>query len=310
MAGVRCSICSKFYNPERFSECPFCSAESISKKTGTENTSQVSVPVSQTKDSAIDALVEKALEKSPENEGKTVSFFGGFVNSDAQATENDEADISFNQDAMNSEINLMEQDDMGNSVGEIGLSAADEAIPEKTFDKQETQVSIPEAVTERNKISNTASSGDGKTWGYFKSLKSETLSSSTQEQQPQQYVKKTGRPVVGWLVCVKGVHFGESFEFFEGNNSLGRFPENDIVITDDRTVSRNSHIFIIFDAKKGDYYIKPGTSHSIPRINDNPVLEVMLMNAFDVIEIGDEKFVFVPLCGKDFDWRKFINPEE
>ena len=32
--------------------------------------------------------------------------------------------------------------------------------------------------------------------------------------------------------------------------------------------------------------------------------------ANDVIEAGDEIFVFIPLCGKEFDWQKYINPEE
>lgn len=310
MAGVRCSICSKFYNPEKFSECPFCSSDSINQKTEKENSPHVPVSVSQAKDAAIDALLEKALEKSPDNEGKTVSFFGGFVSSGGQTAENDAEENLPDNDTMSGEINLMDQDDVELATGEISLLNDDEIKQKEENNKPETEVNIPEAIVERNKISNTADAGEGKTWGYFKSLKSEVESSVAREQKPQQYVKKIGRPVVGWLVCVKGLHFGESFEFFEGNNSLGRFPENDIVIADDRSVSRESHIFIIFDAKKGDYYIKPGASHSIPRLNDSPVLEVKGLAANDLIEVGDENFVFVPLCGKDFDWQNYINPEE
>ena len=311
MAGVRCSICSKFYNPEKFSECPFCNSNSIGQKASTEKSSHDSVSISQIKDSAIDALLEKALEKSSDNEGKTVSFFGGFVSSESQDTKDDQEDSLFYEDTKSNEINLMDSDDNDTgTANEISLSKANDKGNEIIADKVEVSVNSPESVTEKNQISNTADSGDGKTWGYFKSLKSEVASSVAQEQKQQQNVKKTGRPVVGWLVCVKGIHFGESFEFYEGSNSLGRFSENDIVISDDRSVSREAHIFIIYDAKKGDYYIKPGTSHSIPRLNDSPILEVMLIKSNDLIEVGEENFVFIPLCGEEFDWQKYIIPEE
>lgn len=45
-------------------------------------------------------------------------------------------------------------------------------------------------------------------------------------------------PVVGWLVCTAGEHFGEDFKLKSGRNFIGRAPDMDVAVARDGTVSR------------------------------------------------------------------------
>ena len=57
-------------------------------------------------------------------------------------------------------------------------------------------------------VRSAVSAADGKTIGFF----------SMGTSAPQ----NDSEPVVGWLVCVKGKHFGESFQLAAGRNAVGR----------------------------------------------------------------------------------------
>ena len=54
-------------------------------------------------------------------------------------------------------------------------------------------------------------------------------------------------PVVGWLVGLKGVYQGESFEIHQGKNHIGRALNMSIALVKEKTVSRDKHATIIFD---------------------------------------------------------------
>lgn len=61
------------------------------------------------------------------------------------------------------------------------------------------------------------------------------------------YGKKAGvEPVTGWLVCIKGEHYGESFEVKAGQNSIGRDSSMDICLKKEGSVTREKHAYIIF----------------------------------------------------------------
>ena len=56
-------------------------------------------------------------------------------------------------------------------------------------------------------------------------------------------------PVVGWLVCTEGPHFGEDFRLKSGKNFIGRASNMDASLTKDKSVSREKHAIVLYDPK-------------------------------------------------------------
>lgn len=117
------------------------------------------------------------------------------------------------------------------------------------------------------------------------------------------------KPVVGWLVAIEGSCYGESFQIREGQNSIGRDADNDIVIKGDKEVSATKHAFVIFDPKGSKFYVRPGEAHGLTYLNDECLLEGKAINDHDLIKLGDTSLMFVPLCGNDFSWDKYKNKD-
>lgn len=160
----------------------------------------------------------------------------------------------------------------------------------------------------------SASSGQVTT-SYFKRISNErsapekaetTNITAVAEKQEQKF---SGEPVVGWLVCIKGSRFGESFGIYSGNNSIGRNEENRIVISNDNDISRLKHAIIVYEPKKRNFYLLPGDSSGLTYLNDDYVSESKMIKAYDVIGLGESKFTFVPLCGEAFTWEDFYKGE-
>jgi len=122
---------------------------------------------------------------------------------------------------------------------------------------------------------------------------------------PIGYEKAKGsmiQPVVGWLACVKGPEKGKDYRIHEQNNYIGRGRENDISIPGDPTISRERHAILAYDTRSKAFYFAPSGGQSIVYHNNAPVFNNVVLKAYDQIEIGESKFVFVPLCGENFQW--------
>ena len=111
------------------------------------------------------------------------------------------------------------------------------------------------------------------------------------------------KPVVGWLVCVKGACMGESYSIRSGNNKIGRSKDNDIVI-EDSIISREQAV-IKFEPHKQIFYMIPNINASkFMYIDDNEVMERICLEPYTRIEIGDSVgLIFVPFCGEHFNWK-------
>lgn len=109
-------------------------------------------------------------------------------------------------------------------------------------------------------------------------------------------------PVVGWLVCSEGPEKGRDYRMHADNNFIGRAENMDITIRNDDTVSRVNHAVISYDARDKTYFFAQGSGRGIVRVNGKAVLSTVELKAYDKVEIGSTKFVFVPLCGEGFDW--------
>lgn len=123
---------------------------------------------------------------------------------------------------------------------------------------------------------------DQKTIGYFGAIPSE--------------------PVVGWLVCVGGSHFGEDFKLKTGKNFIGRTPNMDVVLSGDASVSRDRHAIVVYEPKSNIFLVQPGDSKELFYLNNEVVLSAEKIKANDIISVGETQLMFIPCCSEKFNW--------
>lgn len=114
---------------------------------------------------------------------------------------------------------------------------------------------------------------------------------------------KAQQPVTGWLVCLEGPEKGSDFRIHEEYNYIGRSSSMDICIPGDPTISREQHAIIAYDTQEKAFYFSPFSGASIVRLNGKAVLSNTQLKAGDKLQIGKCVFLFVPLCGEDFQWN-------
>ena len=171
------------------------------------------------------------------------------------------------------------------------------------------QASAPQPVSSLlNEVRQASASDEGKTLSYFSSVTGAAAASPVGPGTPAQpAAPKAIDPVVGWLVSIKGPHFGESFGIHSGMNSIGRNASNRIVLDRDPAVSREKHAFITYEPKHRCFYVKPGDSSGLVYVNEDYITENRQINVRDVLEIGGSKLIFVPFCTEEFGWEDVLN---
>ena len=109
-------------------------------------------------------------------------------------------------------------------------------------------------------------------------------------------------PAVGFLICIAGPNRGRDYKLAAGRNFIGRAAAMDVALTDDDTVSRESHALVTYDVKHNRFSLSPGQSRGITYCNDEQVEMVRPLKAYDIIEVGKSRLIFLPLCGENFRW--------
>lgn len=110
-------------------------------------------------------------------------------------------------------------------------------------------------------------------------------------------------PVVGWLVCIEGADKGKDYRIINERNFIGRSSDMEICITGDSSISRKNHCSIVYNPKQRIFVITPGDSNGLVYVQMKALYESKEINNFDLIEIGNSKFIFIKLCGENFDWN-------
>lgn len=109
--------------------------------------------------------------------------------------------------------------------------------------------------------------------------------------------------VCGFLICIDGARQGKDYKIISGKNFVGRADDMDIQILGDNEISRRNHAVIVFDPKKKETVLLPGDSNGIVYLSENAVYAPTVLKAYDVIELGNSKFIFLPFCGEHFAWN-------
>lgn len=109
-------------------------------------------------------------------------------------------------------------------------------------------------------------------------------------------------PVVGWLVCIKGKDIGKDYRLLARVNSIGRSEENDVCIRGDKTISSRSHAKLAYDPRNNQFTIIAGDGANINYLNGQPIYAPSQLKSYDIVDLGESSFLFVPLCGEYFKW--------
>jgi len=109
-------------------------------------------------------------------------------------------------------------------------------------------------------------------------------------------------PVTGWLVCIDGPSKGRDYKIFTEKNFVGRSDGMDIQILGDNHIAKRNHAVFVYDPKKRKTLILPGDSQGLVYVNDEAVYTPLELNEYDTVELGKSKFLFIPLCGENFEW--------
>ena len=109
-------------------------------------------------------------------------------------------------------------------------------------------------------------------------------------------------PVTGWLVAISGDMAGECYILKAGRNFVGRGADMDVVLSGDKSISRDKHAIILYEPRKREFLVQPGESRELFYLNDEVVLNTMNLNAYDKLLIGETELMFVPFCCERFGW--------
>lgn len=114
-------------------------------------------------------------------------------------------------------------------------------------------------------------------------------------------------PVVGWLVIVTGPGVGRDFRLIPGQNYIGRDKDMEVCLDlgadSDPMVSRREHALVVYDTQANECYISDRSeSRNLPRLNGKTVRSPAVLASGDIIQVGETRFLFQPLCGDAFNW--------
>ncbi|MDR1873951.1 MAG: FHA domain-containing protein [Synergistaceae bacterium] len=139
---------------------------------------------------------------------------------------------------------------------------------------------------------------------FSKTSRAGDVSLGTHEERTIAVVKKrTGiDPVVGWIVCVEGLEKGKDYRIHSEKNMIGRADNMDIVVKDP-TISRENHASIVFEPKHRVFLIQSGDGRGLIYVNGNVITNAQSIAPYDLIEMGESKFRFLPFCGDKFNWE-------
>ena len=109
--------------------------------------------------------------------------------------------------------------------------------------------------------------------------------------------------VTGWLVGLTGADTGKDFRLHTGKNFIGRSINMDVVLSEDKQVSREKHCSITYDPKGNKFFVSGEQGNTI-YLNGKIVEGVREIGDGDILTIGATELAFVPYCKEERTWEK------
>lgn len=302
MNVVKCSN-GHFFDGDAYPQCPHCGASA-----GNGNQSAAVAEKSTSK--KVFSWFDKKKTADHSNEAPAANSIPLHVSNTPSPSQPGAAWVSASHDSVSSRSDMSY--DCGETVSLLdngNSNSIPSSQPEKTPENgasapSPASVSVDEGSSLKAAVKKASANEEGKTMSYFSAATAGDSGASAPAVN-----ERPADPVVGWLVCLKGKHFGESFVICAGKNSIGRSENNRIVLNKENSVSREKHALIVYEPKKRRFYIQPGDSSGLTYLNDDYITESKQLSPRDMIELGDGKFVFVPLCDESFSWEDYISKE-
>lgn len=108
-------------------------------------------------------------------------------------------------------------------------------------------------------------------------------------------------PVVGWLVCIRGEERGKDYRLHTGKNFIGRSHSMDVVLVDDKTISRDRHCSVIYDPVSTKFYLL-SEGGNIVYHNGRIVETASEIRNGDIVIVGHTALAFIPYCQEGRTW--------
>jgi hypothetical protein len=109
-------------------------------------------------------------------------------------------------------------------------------------------------------------------------------------------------PPVGFLICIEGPDEGQYYELHSGNNYIGRAATMDVVIVNDKKVSREKHANVLYDPVGRNYMLLAGEAKGLTYFNEQLVLAPQVFVPNEHFKIGETKLMLVTVCSDKFSW--------
>lgn len=109
-------------------------------------------------------------------------------------------------------------------------------------------------------------------------------------------------PVVGWLAVIAGPGRGEVLPLNYGVNDIGRGAKARVRLDfGDAMIATDNQAAIIYTARSRRFYLQSVAGEAW--LNGRLVRVTEELAGGEVLQLGQTRLRFVPLCGPDFDWH-------
>lgn len=110
------------------------------------------------------------------------------------------------------------------------------------------------------------------------------------------------KKIAAWLVGIKGKYYGRIFELEMKKYVIGAAGSMDIYLKEDES-SNDSQLLLSYDAENRCFMAEIGNARELVYVNEDVLLEVKRLHSRDRIQMGENIFMYIPLCDEDFVWK-------
>lgn len=297
MKPIKCENCEKFYDGDKYEICPHCKGEPIGKTKKDVTVKPHPITESQHNREEPEQHTEKKEHTKKENHIKDKFKWGikkkgeldekpEIIISDDIDEKADDNEKAQEADGFEKSTSIMKETSENNNDNAFGESEEAEKSELTHRQKSEEKSKEGQSVSLAEVIKQTESTSNDKTVAFY------NFSNDVE-------------PVVGWIVCVKGEYMGEGFPLKSGRNNIGRSLSMDIALAKEKSVSREKHAAIVFEPHQKKFFIQGGESSGLTYVNDELVMMFRELSDYDVITLGESKFIFIHFVGDRFSWEDY-----